>query len=955
MESVAQSDLFVGRAAERELLTNLVRDVAGGRGRALWVEGEPGIGKSSLLAVGLSNARKLGCETAWCAADELSQQLPLRLIMRSLPPKSGWLDAAIAEISTLLQAKAGTGVVSGIDPIPAAVERLLALVDRLCAERPLVMVVDDVQWADDASLLVWHQLALGVGQLPLLLVAASRPVPQRAIVDRLRGSVLTHDGVQIPLRPLEPAETSELIAGLLGAPPGPNLQQLTARASGNPLYLREIVAELQRERRVTVDAATAELAAPDDLAVPVSIGSTITRRLGFLSEHVLSVLGTAALLGQEFSVTDLVAVLGRRPPEVMDELLDARAAGVVVEAGAGLAFRHQLIRQALHDRMPATLRVALHRHAAQALSEAGAPVEQVGDHLVSSTAVDPWAIAWIGQHAPALTAGSPRMAADLLTRAAEHVAPGDPDWHSIWASQLEAQFRLGHATEAETCARQLLARSSDPVELAEVGWLLARVLFSRGSNAEALSVVERALADPGLPQLWRARMHALHTVYLRDVQGDLDAAEAAALEALRLGENAGDAFAVASARCVQWTVAAVRRQYANALEFIDKAVEVLSDDTEHPELRASALGDRIFTLQNLDRLADAGDCLNVARRYAEHTGDPRAALPVGAAVHYYWVGRWDDTLAELAAVAPDSPEISHFGLRERGPILLYHGVSALIAVCRDDRSTADTHLRAGFAAPINTVSAWENADFLLAARALDAERSGDVAAAVSLLATILDTRPGQMTLVHQWLPDLVRLSVAAGDTVTARAALERCEFEAAREQVPARATAAATRCHGLLAGDAGRLRAAADHYGEVGRPVEQGQTLEDLAVLLASQGDLGAARAAMKRAAEIYAGLGAEWCLHRAYARLHQYGIRRGVPGRRGRATSGWGALTRTELAIAYLIADGMSNPEIAAQLYLSRGTVQVHVSHILTKLGARSRVEIAREALSHPPSSATG
>jgi hypothetical protein len=78
----------------------------------------------------------------------------------------------------------------------------------------------------------------------------------------------------------------------------------------------------------------------------------------------------------------------------------------------------------------------------------------------------------------------------------------------------------------------------------------------------------------------------------------------------------------------------------------------------------------------------------------------------------------------------------------------------------------------------------------LAARALDAERSGDVAAAVSLLATILDTRPGQMTLVHQWLPDLVRLSVAAGDTVTARAALERCEFEAAREQVPARASSA---------------------------------------------------------------------------------------------------------------------------------------------------------------------
>jgi DNA-binding CsgD family transcriptional regulator len=212
-----------------------------------------------------------------------------------------------------------------------------------------------------------------------------------------------------------------------------------------------------------------------------------------------------------------------------------------------------------------------------------------------------------------------------------------------------------------------------------------------------------------------------------------------------------------------------------------------------------------------------------------------------------------------------------------------------------------------------------------------------------------------MTLVHQWLPDLVRLAVSAGDTETARAALERCEFEAAREQVPARATAAATRCHGLLAGDPGQLRAAADHYGEVGRPVEHGQALEDLAVVLASHGATNAARAAMALAAESYSGLGAEWCLHRAYARLHPYGIRRGVRGRRGRATSGWEALTRTELAIAYLIGDGLSNPEIAAELYLARGTVQCHVSHILTKLGLRSRVEVAREALSHRPPVASG
>src|SRR5205823_14473829 len=99
-----------------------------------------------------------------------------------------------------------------------------------------------------ASLLAWHQLALAVDQLPLLLVAACRPLPQRTLVDTLRSSLLAHDGVPISLGPLGPGEVSDLVAGLLGAPPGPNLQRVAARASGNPLYLREIVAWLLREQ-----------------------------------------------------------------------------------------------------------------------------------------------------------------------------------------------------------------------------------------------------------------------------------------------------------------------------------------------------------------------------------------------------------------------------------------------------------------------------------------------------------------------------------------------------------------------------------------------------------------------------------------------------------------------------------------------------------------------------------
>jgi DNA-binding NarL/FixJ family response regulator/tetratricopeptide (TPR) repeat protein len=959
---------FVGRDAELAALKGLVRGVAAGRGRAVWVEGEPGIGKSSLLAAGLSDVDRLGCATGWAVADELSQRFPLRAITDCLRRRAHSQAAVPADVAGVLQATTPAGVLGGADPVAAAVERLLALVDRLCASSPLVMVMDDLQWADDASLVAWHQLALAVEQLPLLLVAASRPVPQREMVLRLRSSLLRRDAALVSLGPLASGEVSDLVAGLVGAPPGPGLRRLAAHASGNPLYLREIVDTLLRERRVTVEKATAELAPPPPDSqplpdsqpytdsppspdgAPASLASAIARRLGFLSPAALSMLGTAALLGTEFSVTDLALVLGRQPTELIGELQEAQAAGVVTESSSSLAFRHGLIRQALYERMPATLRVALHRHAAHALAEAGAGVEQVAGQLLGVNAtLDTWAVRWIAAHASALTNRSPEIAAELLSHAAWHVAEDDPSGLAIHDNLAKAQFRLGRHGEAEACARQVLLRSDDPVVTAEMRWILSRVLFSVGRNDEALSVVHEALRQPDLPMMWRARMRALQAMSLRYVRGDLDAAEIGARDALALGEGAGDSFAVGYALCIRWLVASVRREHGTALQFIDRALDVLSRDANHPDLRAFALDNKIFTLQNLDRLADADAYLSEARRDAERTGDRQATLHIGAAVHYYWVGRWDDAVAELDSVAEDGPEITHFGLRERGPILLYHGVSALVAVQRDNRDAARQHLEAGFAEPIDTVSAWENCDFLVAARALDAERSGDIGRAVALLAPILETRPGQMTLVHQWLPDLVRVAVAADDTSTARAALERCEEEAAREEISARATAALSRCRGLLFFDAEALQAAASHYEEVGRSVEQALTLEDAAAQLAAQGQSAPARAALRQVADIYAGLGAYWCLRRAETRLRAYGVRRRAHGPRRRATTGWQALSRTELTVAYLVGEGRSNPDIAAELFLSRGTVQTHVSHILAKLGVHSRVEIAREVMNHP------
>jgi tetratricopeptide (TPR) repeat protein len=243
-----------------------------------------------------------------------------------------------------------------------------------------------------------------------------------------------------------------------------------------------------------------------------------------------------------------------------------------------------------------------------------------------------------------------------------------------------------------------------------------------------------------------------------------------------------------------------------------------------------------------------------------------------------------------------------------------HGVAALIAGRRDQRAPAGQHLRQGLALPAHR----ENQDFLVAAHALTLEQSGDTRQAMLTLAQILPRRDGEMTLIHQWLPDLVRLALAAGDGRMARAAAQACQAVAAAETEPARAAAASLRCRGLLRSDPGPLRDAVPHYRSPGPAVQLPSALEDLAAVLAQRGREDEAKAALNEAVRWYEDLDARWDIRRADSRLRAHGIRRGVRGRRGaRAASGWEALTQTELSIAAMLAGGASTPDIAREALL--------------------------------------
>jgi DNA-binding CsgD family transcriptional regulator/tetratricopeptide (TPR) repeat protein len=541
----------------------------------------------------------------------------------------------------------------------------------------------------------------------------------------------------------------------------------------------------------------------------------------------------------------------------------------------------------------------------------------------------------------------PPGCSDLLRRELDETPSGDEVWDGLTASLVWALLAAGSYAEAARRASRALPVMTDPVRRAETYSVLARAQASARHNDEAITTIRRALASADLPGEWRARMLVVLAMLERASTGDLDAADATARQALIAAAEAGDTFATAHALAALWFTHGIRRDHAAALDYIDQALRVLGDDPGHADLRSYALEVRIFTLQNLARWPEAELALEQTREFAHRSGSSDRATWATAAVLRYWLGQWDDALAELNSDEGDAPGLRYAFLREDWPALLVHGVAALIAGRRDQRSTAGQHLRLGLALPIEILTDRENRNFLLAAQAVALEQSGETRQAMQVLAQIMPRRGGEMTLIHQWLPDVVRLALAAGDRQMAQAAARACQAEAAAETRPARAAAASLRCRGLLGSDPGPLRDAVAHYRSAGPAVELPAALEDLAVVLAERGHSDEARVTLHEAVGLYDGLQAAWDIRRADSRLRPYGIRRGVRSRRGaRATSGWEALTPTEVRVAALVAGGAATPDIARGMFLSRRTVQTHISHILAKLGAKGRVDIVREAL---------
>ena len=926
---------LVGRDHELSRLISCAVEATAGHGKAILIEGEPGIGKSTLVRVACAAAADRGCQVFWGSGDELGQALPLLPILDGLRVREPSANPRQETIVALLRGEVASG--HGEDVPTALAEQLLALVSELCTTLPVVLVVDDLQWADQASVTLWERLSRSARHLPLLLVGMMRPVPQREDLLALRHTADLAARFQLDGLPGE--AVTELVETLAGGKPDEELMRLADGAAGNPLYLTELVDALARSSSLCVSEGTAELTSD---RAPGSLSAAIADRLRFVPVWVREVLRAAALLGVEFAVPDLATVLGRGVADLIPAVDEARAAGVLAESGNGLGFRHPLIRAALYEEISGPVRAAWHREAGRALAKADAPADRVARQLLAAASgsaddtepMDEWILHWLDRTAPLLVGQAPRAAAELLRHAVARSSAGSARHDRLLGRLAEALYRVGDAAEAERAAHQGLATATDPDAVVDLHWTLAQCRTMAGRFPESLATLNEALAHPGISARNRARLLVAIARTHRNL-GQVEMAGQVAAGALAEATDAADDWAIGWALHVLILEAMMQGRMTDALPLFDRALTVTQADPALTDLRLLLQVNKAITLGDLDQYEGAFASARQAKRLADRAGlmVRRAQAQSCLGQLFFQTGRWDDALAEVGVLE----EIS----KDPGMACCDHGIAAVIRFHRGDKAAARQHLAA--AAPHAKRIGNRVVGSLALARSEAFEQEGELTEALDVLTGFADNAE-EIDEVEDLLADGVRLATTIGEAATARTLADRAVAMADDTEIPHR-QANALHCRGLVDHDAGRLLRAADRYRDAGRPLPRAKALEAAAGALVDRGERDPARAAFSRAVDLYSSLGATRDVARLQARFRAHGIRRAPRVKHRRASRGWESLTPAEAKIAALVAQGMTNPQIAAKLFLSHRTVATHVSHILGKLDVRSRIDIARQA----------
>ncbi|WP_243755202.1 AAA family ATPase [Paractinoplanes brasiliensis] len=502
---VPRQRLFlIGRTEQVRRLRHAAAEARAGRGVSVRVEGGPGSGKTVLVAAALDGFERIG----WATGDELAQRTPLGVLIESATGVDDALAARLQELAEntdaappqkLAENTEAAPLQDVTDSIDAAglrepptdddacgiVERAAALVREAAAEAPLILVADDLHWADPLTVRVWSALTAGIAQHPLLLVATTRQAtgPQ--------GEVVT-------LPPLDPAAATALIRATAPEPPEPRrLARILDDAGGNPHYLRHLAED-------PTGASPAAAVGAHLASLPETTRATL-RGVAFLGAYELTRPGPHPVAAR---VSELAVVTERDPDEVAAALAPARDAGLLRLDGDRAEFRHRVVARTLHEGTPGALRVALHRSFADRIAAAAGPPELVVAQLLAGEVpLDDNIAAWLSAEVEPLARRAPQIAVTMLQRVRAHhtLAPVRRLTLTAWLARLLLRGRRNAAAEAGWVA----ARTPDHDLAGEMRWIAARSHEQRGQFETAAEIARTALREPWITPLWAEALRTL--------------------------------------------------------------------------------------------------------------------------------------------------------------------------------------------------------------------------------------------------------------------------------------------------------------------------------------------------------------------------------------------------------------------------------------------------------------
>ena len=880
-----------GRGAEFEIVLSLLDGTPQGQGRVLLVEGEPGTGKSMLLARASEEAGRRGFRVVAAAAGELS-------------------------------------------PAPS-----LDGLDELASAGPVLVTVDNVEWADLATTQALRSMPRRLASAPLSWILAVGPSSAAGPAELLFGLLESDGAARISLGPLDLQAQVALIGDVLGAVPDQTLIELAADAAGNPLVLAEAFRGLRDENAIVVRDGQASLArAQVSSAQVTSRIETLARdRLKGLSAHARRFVAAASVLGGSFRLEDVGEMLGESPGALLAALDEAVAAYLLVVRGDGLAFRHEFVRQAVARMLAEPVQRALHGQYGRMLLARGGSAVPAAYHLLRGARPgDHEALAGLDRAVAEIAPFAPQAAAELATGALALTLPSDPGRSVRTAAAARALTAAGQWDEAETLVRSALAVLPPAREAAAMRCALASLLVLTGRATEAMTEAQTVLTNSSVSADLRDQATvALMWAWL-GLRGNQQADQLAETILAEPSTKRGDLVVAAMV-----ALAAARWDSGQAAEALDLGAQAVRQATDRPYETTHFsphmfLASALIQVRRLDEATAITDAFEVGGPRPEEIPEVlRARIALAA-------GRLDDAVA-LAESASRRVEA---GGRFVGDSLAVP-VLATVALRRGDLSKAAEYVQRRPALGHYYPSPYlTDGVRLVEAQVLEARRGPR--AALDFLADVLAGLPEHRSVLltdPASAPWLVRVALAAGDREQAARIVTAIGEVARGSPTLAFIRASAEHAEGLLTSDVFLLQRASAQLPD---PWARACAVEDQGVLMAAAGRDREAIRSLEEALREYDRLGARRGVARTRRQLRRLGVRRRHGASEQRPTAGWASLTDMEQATARLVAEGLTNQRIADQLFISTHTVAFHLRQVFRKLDIRSRVDLARIALEH-------